>query len=276
MSILHSYCHHATDPWFNMAFDEVMLGEVIHRPEKILLRLYTWSPGAITIGVNQQVARAICVEKLGGTPLLRRITGGRAVYHDVSELTYAVALNLDNPGLVGWQTSVTSVYLRLAEGLRLFLGKLGRSTQIVRRVAGERLQRADCVTAPCFQSAARCELTEAGAKLLASAQRQSGTGILQHGSIKLHGVVWHPALAGDSQQLQAVSQPIEQEYLERFSTQFTDTLGDWFGVSPNDSTPAPLDQYCLADRLAMIRTDPLGKRIPVERGARGSSLLLRG
>ncbi len=265
MSVLQSFCHYAADPWFNMAFDEAMLEEVDQCPEKIIIRLYTWEPGAITIGVNQQVERAVRLENLGDTPLLRRITGGRAVYHDVSELTYAIALNLENPDLAGWRPSVSSVYLRLAEGLRLFLDRLGRPTQIVRRGVGENPQRADYITAPCFESAARYELTFAGAKLLASAQRQAGSAILQHGSIKLHGAVVHPALRGGVTISEHAHQAIEQERLEEFSTQFIETLGGWFGVEMFDRTTATPSLHRLGARLAMIRSDPLGKRIPVER-----------
>jgi hypothetical protein len=135
-----------------MAFDEAMLGDVVRRPETVHLRLYTWRPAAITLGVHQDVARAVRLDRLGDTPLLRRVTGGRAVYHDSGELTYSIALNLDNRLLSGWGTSVQDVYLRLAEGLKLFLLGMGVSAQIVRRSADERPIKADQISAPNLSS----------------------------------------------------------------------------------------------------------------------------
>jgi lipoate-protein ligase A len=248
-----------------MAFDEAMLGDVARHPETLHLRLYTWSPGAITIGVNQEIARAVRLNRLGDTPLLRRITGGRAVYHDPGELTYSVALNLDNPILADWQTSVQEVYLRLAEGLRIFLGGMGLSAQIVRRSVGIRLDKADQITAPCFESVARYELTVDGGKILASAQRQVGRAILQHGSIKLQGLAGHPALPGGVHSTVSDAQPIEQAHLGRLSTQFRKTFLDWFGIPDVSHTQDDRSLEGLEARLTLVRSKPLSKRVPVER-----------
>jgi lipoate-protein ligase A len=265
MAILQCSSHCGTDPWFNMAFDEAMLGDVMCHPDTLHLRLYTWSPGAITIGANQEIARAVRLDLLGDTPLLRRITGGRAVYHDPGELTYSVALNLDNPILSDWQASVQEVYLRLAEGLRQFLGRMGLSAQIVRRSAGIRLDKADLITAPCFESVARYELTVDGGKILASAQRQVGRAILQHGSIKLQGLVGHPALPGAGYSTVSAAQPIELVHLGSLSTQFRETFLDWFGIPDVSHTQDNWSLEGLDARLALVRSEPLAKRVPVER-----------
>jgi lipoate-protein ligase A len=265
MAILQCSSHCAADPWFNMAFDEAMLGDVARRPEIIHLRLYTWLPGAITIGVNQEVARAVRLNRLGETPLLRRITGGRAVYHDPAELTYSVALNLDNPILSDWQTSVQDVYLRLAEGLQQFLGRMGLSAQIVRRSAGMRSNKTDQITAPCFESVARYELTVDGGKILASAQRQVGRAILQHGSIKLQGLAGHPALPGGGNLTVSAAQPIEPAHLGRLSTQLRETFLNWFGIPDVSHTQDDSLLDGLEARLTLVRSEPLARRVPVER-----------
>jgi lipoate-protein ligase A len=268
MSQLRNFCHHSIEPCFNMAFDEAMLERAADESELLLLRLYTWEPAAITIGVNQRAERAVRLENLGDTPLVRRITGGRAVYHSRNELTYAVALNLDNPALVEWRSSVQAVYLRLAEGLRLFLGRLGLSAQIVRRSGDARAERSDYITAACFESAARYELTVGGGKVLASAQHQSGRAILQHGSIKLHGLVAHPALSGIASAANPTDQPIERENLERFSAQFAEAFQDWLGVTADGSSAGNCALAGLDERVAAIRRNPLARRIPLERYSR--------
>ena len=251
-----------------MAFDEAMLERTLDEPELLLLRLYTWQPAAITIGVNQRVERAVRLESLGDTPIVRRITGGRAVFHARNELTYAVALNLDNPALAEWRSSVQAVYLRLAEGLRLFLDRLGLSAQIVRRSAEARPGRSDYITAPCFESAARYELTVGGGKVLASAQHQSGRAILQHGSIKLLGLVAHPALSGGVPSTGPTDQPIERESLERFSAQFVDAFQEWLGVTVGESATGDRALAGLDERVSAIRCNPLARRIPLERYSR--------
>jgi len=111
MQQYYFYRHCAADPFFNTAFDEMMLDFVLGRPDVILLRLYTWMPGTITIGLNQEMERALDVSRLGNTPLIRRVTGGRAVYHDPTELTYAVAVNPEGSGLEAWRGSISDVYL---------------------------------------------------------------------------------------------------------------------------------------------------------------------
>jgi lipoate---protein ligase len=77
--------------YWNMAVDEVLMQSVRRSTaETPTLRLYGWSPSAVSIGyfqsVEQEVNTEIC--KKTGVDLVRRVTGGGAVLHD-SELTYS-------------------------------------------------------------------------------------------------------------------------------------------------------------------------------------------
>jgi len=79
----------------NMAIDEaIMLGRTP------TLRFYSWQPPAVSIGyfqgIEQEVDLAVC-KKLG-VDVVRRLTGGGAVYHD-KELTYSFIVP-ENSGLV--------------------------------------------------------------------------------------------------------------------------------------------------------------------------------
>lgn len=77
------------DAAFNMAVDEALLRSGIPT-----VRLYRFLPRAITIGYFQRVESSVNIGEAEnmGIQVVRRITGGGAVYHDGSgELTYSVA-----------------------------------------------------------------------------------------------------------------------------------------------------------------------------------------
>jgi lipoate-protein ligase A len=78
-----------------MGTDEAILDCVAVGSSPPTLRLYTWSPSAVSIGrfqaVNEAVNMAACRER--GIDVVRRITGGGGVYHgEVGEVTYSVVL----------------------------------------------------------------------------------------------------------------------------------------------------------------------------------------
>lgn len=75
------------DAFENMALDEAMLLNGIPT-----LRLYKWRPSAISIGYFQSIEEEVNLEecKKQGVDVVRRITGGGAVYHDENgEITYS-------------------------------------------------------------------------------------------------------------------------------------------------------------------------------------------
>lgn len=76
---------------WNMALDEAMMQ--IAAESKIWvpsLRLYSWSPPAVSIGYFQSLQEEIDLDacKKHSVEVVRRLTGGGAVFHD-SELTYS-------------------------------------------------------------------------------------------------------------------------------------------------------------------------------------------
>jgi len=265
------YRHFAADPFFNMAFDECMLESVLRRPGLILLRLYTWREGAITFGCNQEIERAVCRSRLGGTSLIRRVTGGRAVYHDISELTYAVAVNTETDELRKWAGSVTSIYLRLAEGLQAYLDSTGIATKLVRRSSDQRALSVNTACIPCFGSAARYELLANGTKVVASAQRQVAGALLQHGSIKLDGVAAHPALPGGSIS-DAQPQLLTKSRFDGLAGRFGSALGRVLGCEPEKFVPIPIPAKSLRARLDQVRSEPLVRRDVFEHSATSISL----
>ncbi len=158
----------------NMAADARMLAA--HHPgDDPVLRLYRWSPSAVSYGYHQAVDDFDdeVVARLG-YGLVRRPTGGRAILH-ADELTYAV---VGDAGSAPFGASLHEVYTTINSALLLFVRRLGLSPDVS---AGESLT--DARGAVCFATAGRHEITVGGRKLIGSAQRWLAHGFLQHGSI---------------------------------------------------------------------------------------------
>lgn len=94
-----------TDPYFNMAFDEYCL-EKLSVDEPVF---YLWQNcPSVILGYNQEVYTEVNHEYLreNGILLVRRVTGGGAVYHDFGNLNYTIVgrsddLERDYPGYAG-------------------------------------------------------------------------------------------------------------------------------------------------------------------------------
>ena len=79
--------------FWNMALDEALLELAINKRSPKTLRFYKWKPSTASIGRNQSLNNEIDVEysKEKGFDIVRRITGGGAVFHDEKrEITYSI------------------------------------------------------------------------------------------------------------------------------------------------------------------------------------------
>ncbi len=74
----------------NMAIDEHLLNTV-SRGDAPTIRFYGWKPEAVSIGYFQSVYEEVDIEKCksDGIEIVRRITGGGAVFHS-EEITYSL------------------------------------------------------------------------------------------------------------------------------------------------------------------------------------------
>lgn len=77
----------------NMAIDQAVSEAVAKNQSPPTIRFYKWKPSAVSIGcfqsMHDEVDREQCKKK--GVDIIRRQTGGGAVYHDADgELTYSV------------------------------------------------------------------------------------------------------------------------------------------------------------------------------------------
>ena len=183
-----------------MALDEALLQDA-DRNAQPTLRLYRWSPACLSFGRNEPARSRYdraAIERLG-LDVVRRPTGGRAVWHD-AEVTYAVAAPIAVFGTLA--ESYRAIHARLAAGLRA----LGAATELAapRSASG-------VAAGPCFAVPVGGEVLVEGRKVVGSAQVRRGTAFLQHGSILLDGsqdvinaVSYQPSAVGSASTLSAV------------------------------------------------------------------------
>ena len=84
---------HVADAYTQMALDEAILRAVGEGKAPKTIRLYRWRPSAVSIGYFQSVEEEVDLEACRrlGVDVVRRITGGGAVYHDYDgEITYSL------------------------------------------------------------------------------------------------------------------------------------------------------------------------------------------
>jgi len=160
---------------WNMALDSALL-RAAEQDGLCTLRLYSWDPPTLSFGRNEPALRrydrnAIAARSLA---VVRRPTGGRAVWHD-REVTYAVAAPAAVLGTL--RESYREIHAMLAQAL----AALGAPVFL----AADR-PAAGVGTGACFASAAGGEVMAAtGGKVVGSAQVRGDGAFLQHGSVLL-------------------------------------------------------------------------------------------
>ncbi len=163
------------DTGFRNAFENMATDEAILHYCKIpTLRVYGWKPAAISIGYNQDIENEINIDycKKNNIEIVRRITGGKAVFHD-KEITYSFILPED-ANLIPFE--VNESYRIIANALVIALKKIGINADI--KKAPDKIK-----TPICFNSANWYELLVNGRKISGSAQRRFNGKVLQHGPI---------------------------------------------------------------------------------------------
>ncbi|MDI6721049.1 MAG: biotin/lipoate A/B protein ligase family protein [Candidatus Aenigmarchaeota archaeon] len=82
----------ANNAFMNMAIDETV-SEGVAKGGQPTIRFYKWYPSAVSIGYFQSLDEEVDAEacRLVGVDIVRRRTGGGAVYHDYNgEITYSI------------------------------------------------------------------------------------------------------------------------------------------------------------------------------------------
>ncbi|MBS7643822.1 lipoate--protein ligase family protein [Candidatus Bathyarchaeota archaeon] len=149
--------------YMNMAIDEAITQKRSQGVVPNTIRFYRWKPSAVSIGyfqlVEQEVNLDVCQEL--GVDVVRRMTGGGAVYHDYNgELTYSVIVDQGNPKI---PEDITKSYETICNGIVIALNKIGINAE--------------------FKPIN--DIIVNGKKISGNAQTRRGNAILQHGTILL-------------------------------------------------------------------------------------------
>lgn len=164
------------DAALNMAIDEALLLRHLEGQAPPTLRVFRWTQPSISLGRFQQVEREINLEhcEQEGIALVRRPTGGRAVYHR-DEFTYSFV----SGRAYGIPAGIVAAYAYLAQGLIAALAQLGVHAELSEgRVSKQ-------PSAACFASSTQADLTSGGFKLIGSAQVWKEDALLQQGSLPM-------------------------------------------------------------------------------------------
>ena len=173
-----------------MALDETLLEIAANFPETALLRTYEWSEPTLSLGYFQSIADVKADPRWAGHPLVRRPTGGGALWHD-HEVTYAVAIPATHP----LARPSTALYEAIHQAIATELGSLGIAA--ARRGVSNIFKQPGSVRPfLCFQDQDPADVVVGPIKLVGSAQRRRAGAVLQHGSILLSRSSTTPELLG--------------------------------------------------------------------------------
>jgi lipoate-protein ligase A len=146
--------------YYNMGLDQALSEGVANGGDPVL-KFYGWDPAAISIGYFQKMQEEVDTSKCKeyGIDIVRRITGGGAVFHD-QELTYSFMIPIENE-LV--RKPILESYEDICGGIIEGGKDLGIDIQFV----------------------PLNDLIVGGKKVSGNAQTRKGGVILQHGTILL-------------------------------------------------------------------------------------------
>jgi lipoate-protein ligase A len=165
----------------NMAIDEALWRGRHAGTAPPTLRFFAWEPPTVSVGYGQPLDRHVDVAACRrlGVGLVRRPTGGSAIYHDgpERELTYSVIATADDLGI---GPDLLETYRWIARALVRGLNVLGAGAEMVPTGRGLGPDPAFC-----FARTGAFEIEVGSRKLVGSAQRRLGTSFLQHGAILL-------------------------------------------------------------------------------------------
>lgn len=172
------------DAHVNMAIDERVFNDICSGKRVVpVVRLYTWDQAAVTVGRLQNWDEVL--KQYPNSLLIRRPTGGRAVFHG-SDITVTVVTDQAwLPNSTG-DRSVMASYRIITGAVILALNRIGIPAGL-----GDPGPRGGAAkTVDCFASSAPCDIVHAGTgkKLLGAAQRRDKGIILQQMSIPFEGI----------------------------------------------------------------------------------------
>jgi len=170
----------------NMAIDEMLSKKLTENSRQPYLRFYKWRPATLSFGYNQKIERLVNIEAVqaAGLDIVRRMTGGKMVFHD-DEYTFSVGLPAEfiesriGKGKTFLEMFTLSI-LPLLTGLK--------QMQVPARFADSREMRHSSNGVHCYATAAGHSIYAGDRKLIGAA------GVFRNNSLVIHGSI--PVTAG--------------------------------------------------------------------------------
>ena len=168
----------------NMAIDEAIFLSCQQGKSLPTIRLYGWTPPAVSLGYFQKAENAINFEacKRRGVDVVKRLSGGRAVLHD-KELTYSLICPEGTPP---FGKTILETYKTISMCLISALKNLNLDVKwVTSKEKHSSFRHLNDKTVSCFSSPSWYEITVEGKKICGSAQKRGGGVWMQHGAILL-------------------------------------------------------------------------------------------
>jgi lipoyl(octanoyl) transferase len=172
-----------SDASYNMAVDVAILDSHLKGAAPATLRLYEFSPPAVSLGYAQKISKA-SLQRLHeqGYDVVRRPTGGRAVLHQ-NDLTYSFIAPVRSTTFSGDQPalsqSVVTAHKEICQALIYTFAQFGIELELGRSQSNYHGLE------DCFEATTTADLHFQGRKVVGSAQLRRRSALLQHGSIVL-------------------------------------------------------------------------------------------
>jgi lipoate-protein ligase A len=169
-----------------MALDHALLDSVDRDPSSAVFRTYTWTDPTLSLGYFQSIRLAEVDPRFAGASIVRRPSGGGAIWHD-RDLTYALVV----PRSLKVAGRASDLYRAVH---RTIAGRLAQLGVEVRPRGKDKAPESRPFL--CFLDHDPEDLVIDSSKVVGSAQRRRPSAVLQHGSILLQRSATVPELPG--------------------------------------------------------------------------------
>ena len=166
------------DPFFNMSFDYFFWKKCQNKENLPILRFYKWVPSSVSVGYSQNPENLVNIEfcQKNKIPIVRRPTGGSAIFHDI-EITYSFCANLSHHQ---YFSIPSSTYFIISNSIIKGIEKVGIKLKLRGFSDGKEPSFTDLA---CFSLSSKYDVVYNDKKIVGSAQRRNKFSFLQHGSI---------------------------------------------------------------------------------------------
>ena len=219
------------EPFYAMAFDNWLLDKIQKDKSfpRAILRLYNWEKPAITLGYNQNIDKVIDFNMLDDSiPVIKRITGGRAIFHDEKEITFSLTADLRI--FPEKDRSLSKTNQLISGAVVKVLESVGITSRWMKKSNSSFSSSAIIGSESCFNSYSRYEIFSRKGKIVAGAQRREGNYFIHQGSLKINGISNCPAI-GQKNEVEGVDKADKcgNSYvytINRFQNLFPETFSE--------------------------------------------------